>query len=347
MKRKIALLLSAVLLAFSFTACSEKYTEVLTVDGEALPAGIYLMSQLSAYSEALGKVEDSSKDPLKQTVEGQDTTDWIHSRTLELCRNYVWAERTFEEKGMSISEEEMTAQQSKIDTNWESYSAFYEKNGIGKESYSKFFLNNYKMQQIYDAYMEEPFEVTDQEAKSYLDSDYARMDYFMLPLISFSTYQALSEESATAVRLAGDSMASALNDGSMTVEDAVKKYVKDAYGFAGDNEVDFDTDPTSYLYSSLIDRNSSSYNDQLIDALFAAEVDGPWAVSEQGSFYVVYHRTANYADEAAFQELKESIVKQMHSDRFYDEMEGAYNAYELTEDAGAVRHYSVKNIKVD
>lgn len=347
MKKRIALLLSGALLALSFTACSEKYTTPVTVDGQGVPAGVYLMCQLSAYSEASNNTTDTKTDLLKQQIDGKDASEWINARTQELCRTYVYGERTFDEKGMTISDEDKATQQATIDKNWESYSSFYEKNGIGKESYTSYFMNNYKQQQLYNAYMAEVPTVTDEEAKAYLDADYARMDYIMLPLISFTDYSALDSDKATAVRLAGDSLAKGLNDGTLTTDEAVKKYVKDAYTVAGYADVDVDTNPSSYVYSNLISKESTDYTADLINGLFAAEVGGPWTVVEQGNYLVVYHRTANYADEAAFQSLKSSIETQMHSDAYTKQIEAVYNAYDYQEDSGAIRHYSLKKVSLD
>ena len=69
LKKFTGLLLCAAL-ALSMAAC--KFTTpavVMTVEGEDIPAGLYLMYQYQAYSSAKSKLEDKSAKVLKSEIE--------------------------------------------------------------------------------------------------------------------------------------------------------------------------------------------------------------------------------------------------------------------------------------
>lgn len=84
-KKWAGLLLAGVIIITSMTGClGNFYTKAMTIEGEEVPAGLYLMMQMVAYNEASGKVEDSEKDVLKQKIpveeeEAEDTSSTSES----------------------------------------------------------------------------------------------------------------------------------------------------------------------------------------------------------------------------------------------------------------------------
>ena len=97
LKKFTGLLLCAAL-ALSMAAC--KFTTpavVMTVEGEDIPAGLYLMYQYQAYSSAKSKLEDKSAKVLKSEIEGVKAEEWIHNETVASAKRYVWVEKAFAE----------------------------------------------------------------------------------------------------------------------------------------------------------------------------------------------------------------------------------------------------------
>ena len=86
-------------------SCATSQTYPVTVDGEKFRAGLYILEQQAAISEAVSKIDeeqpdlDTSADDFdyfKQTVEGQKFGDWVNARALENCREYVAVTRLFD-----------------------------------------------------------------------------------------------------------------------------------------------------------------------------------------------------------------------------------------------------------
>ena len=154
---------------------------VLTVDGEPIPAGLYLSYQYSAYAEAASQL--SSNEELEDaTIEDVPADEWVHTRTIELIRRHVYVERAFEAQGLSIPEDEAASAQSAADQYYEANEELIAANGIGKESYRIFYMNQVKYSALLEAYLEEHrSDVQLDEAKEYMDSTYAHIYQLALP----------------------------------------------------------------------------------------------------------------------------------------------------------------------
>ena len=127
---------------------------VLTVNGEAIPAGLYLSYQYSAYTEAASQL--SSNETLEDaTIDGVPADEWVHNRTIELIRQHVYVERAFEEQGLTIPEAEAASAQSTADQYYDENEDLIAANGIGKESYRTFYMSQVKYNALLQAYLEE------------------------------------------------------------------------------------------------------------------------------------------------------------------------------------------------
>ena len=68
-------------------SCASGQTYPLTIDGEKIRAGIYILEQQNAVGEAVSKVSEEQPDLdtsaegfsyLSQTVEGKSFSDWVN-----------------------------------------------------------------------------------------------------------------------------------------------------------------------------------------------------------------------------------------------------------------------------
>ncbi|MFQ8832818.1 MAG: transcription-repair coupling factor [Ruthenibacterium lactatiformans] len=182
LKKFTGLLLCAAL-ALSMAAC--KFTTpavVMTVEGEDIPAGLYLMYQYQAYSSAKSKLEDKSAKVLKSEIEGLKAEEWIHNETVASAKRYVWVEKAFAEAGLTFTEEEQASIDSQLDTIWANNEALLAANGIGRENYRRFYECEAKYEKLLAEYQDgESDKITDAEAKKYMDETYSRIQTLVLP----------------------------------------------------------------------------------------------------------------------------------------------------------------------
>ena len=341
--KKLTGLLLCAALALSMAAC--KFTTpavVMTVEGEDIPAGLYLMYQYQAYSSAKGKLEDTSAKVLKSEIEGVKAEEWIHTETVASAKRYVWVEKAFAQAGLSFTEEEQASIDSQLETIWTNNEALLAANGIGQESYRSFYECEAKYEKLLAEYQKsESDKITDAEAKKYMDETYSRIQTLVLPTTDASSVavsdEKLEELNALAAQLADDLNAGGSMDelGPVTLEKAFeicgREYTEDT--------------AASYLTKSFLTAESTSYSEEFVQTAVSAEV-GAAGVYDGYSVPMIYQKIANYEDSDDFTtNYKTSILSEITSAAFSDKVKAEATAYSATEDASAVKTYSLSKLK--
>ena len=342
LKKFTGLLLCAAL-ALSMAAC--KFTTpavVMTVEGEDIPAGLYLMYQYQAYSGAKSKLEDKSAKVLKSEIEGVKAEEWIHNETVASAKRYVWVEKAFAEAGLTFTEEEQASIDSQLDAIWANNEALLAANGIGRENYRRFYECEAKYEKLLAEYQDgESDKITDAEAKKYMDETYSRIQTLVLPTTDADSAalpdEKLEELNALAAQLADDLNAGGSMDelGPETLEKAFeicgRKYAEDT--------------ASSYMSKSFLTAESTSYSEEFVQGVVAAEV-GAAGVYDGYSVPMIYQKIANYEDNDDFTaNYKTTILSEITSAAFSDKVEEETAAYAVTEDASAVKTYSPSKIR--
>ena len=342
LKKFTGLLLCAAL-ALSMAAC--KFTTpavVMTVEGEDIPAGLYLMYQYQAYSSAKSKLEDKSAKVLKSEIEGLKAEEWIHNETVASAKRYVWVEKAFAEAGLTFTEEEQASIDSQLDTIWANNEALLAANGIGRENYRRFYECEAKYEKLLAEYQDgESDKITDAEAKKYMDETYSRIQTLVLPTTDADSAalpdEKLEELNALAAQLADDLNAGGSMDelGPETLEKACEIFGRE---YAEDTA-------SSYMSKSFLTAESTSYSEEFVQGVVAAEV-GAAGVYDGYSVPMIYQKIANYEDNDDFTaNYKTTILSEITSAAFSDKVEEETAAYAVTEDASAVKTYSPSKIR--
>ena len=342
LKKFTGLLLCAAL-ALSMAAC--KFTTpavVMTVEGEDIPAGLYLMYQYQAYSGAKSKLEDKSAKVLKSEIEGVKAEEWIHNETVASAKRYVWVEKAFAEAGLTFTEEEQASIDSQLDTIWANNEALLAANGIGRENYRRFYECEAKYEKLLAEYQDgESDKITDAEAKKYMDETYSRIQTLVLPTTDADSAalpdEKLEELNALAAQLADD-----LNAGG-SMDELGPETLEKAFEIC-DREYAEDT-ASSYMSKSFLTAESTSYSEEFVQGVVAAEV-GAAGVYDGYSVPMIYQKIANYEDNDDFTaNYKTTILSEITSAAFSDKVEEETAAYAVTEDASAVKTYSPSKIR--
>ena len=342
LKKFTGLLLCAAL-ALSMAAC--KFTTpavVMTVEGEDIPAGLYLMYQYQAYSSAKSKLEDKSAKVLKSEIEGVKAEEWIHNETVASAKRYVWVEKAFAEAGLTFTEEEQASIDSQLDAIWANNEALLAANGIGRENYRRFYECEAKYEKLLAEYQDgESDKITDAEAKKYMDETYSRIQTLVLPTTDADSAalpdEKLEELNALAAQLADD-----LNAGG-SMDELGPETLEKAFEIC-DREYAEDT-ASSYMSKSFLTAESTSYSEEFVQGVVAAEV-GAAGVYDGYSVPMIYQKIANYEDNDDFTaNYKTTILSEITSAAFSDKVEEETAAYAVTEDASAVKTYSPSKIR--
>lgn len=202
--KKIAALGCAAAMLGSLTACGEKTTWGAVIDGVQIPAGVFIYYLDTANYEAqqkLGEQTDTSADlspegaaaqssetvtlPLYSSqIDGVDSKQWIYDRATELMQEYAAVEAKFDEYGLTLSDDDKQSAQVYLDQIWDYAGDYYTSMGVSENSYKSIFLNSSKRQKLFETIYSEGGEkaVSDDEIKTYLDENYALINYIDVEL---------------------------------------------------------------------------------------------------------------------------------------------------------------------
>lgn len=347
LKRTVRFLALVLCAALALSGCRiATPSTALTVDGVEIPAGLYLAFQLQAYTEAQSKLTssasaDASASVLTAEIEGVSGADWIHKRTVDQARNYVYLLRAYQDGGFSLTEEEQATIQDTVDSSWDSNSAYCEANGIGYDTYSEYYMNGVRYQTLYDKYNEEHADaVSDADAKAYMNETYSHVTAVTLP-VTKADGTTVEDADLETIKGYAEDLKDALAKGDKTMEELLPDTLKKVFALEGRDYTDDAL--SSYLVDTYVRAESTTFPTDLIAEMMAAKA-GDAGLYMLSSKPVVYVKTANYEDDTEFAQYRDTMVSAITQSEFDDEMNKACEAYEVQENASAIRSYAPKKI---
>lgn len=198
--KKITAVAAAAAVMSSMTACGENTTWGATIDGSDIPAGIFIYYLQSAYYSAQSKLNEensassdaiSSADGTTTTaavfssqIDGKDAKTWIYDEATKSMQEYAAIEAKFTELGLTITADEKDAAKVYCDQIWDYAGEYYTKMGISEKSYTSLYLNSQKRDKVFKTIYSEggEYAVSDDEIKTYLDENYAMINYIAMEL---------------------------------------------------------------------------------------------------------------------------------------------------------------------
>lgn len=198
--KKITAVAAAAAVMSSMTACGENTTWGATIDGSDIPAGIFIYYLQSAYYSAQSKLNEensassdavASADGTTTTaavfssqIDGKDAKTWIYDEATKSMQEYAAIEAKFTELGLTITADEKDAAKVYCDQMWDYAGEYYTKMGISEKSYTSLYLNSQKRDKVFKTIYSEggEYAVSDDEIKTYLDENYAMINYIAMEL---------------------------------------------------------------------------------------------------------------------------------------------------------------------
>ena len=176
--KKLVAAICAVAITLSVAGCADVST-IGSIDDQTINAGIYLLYEQSAISEAQQEVDDqltamgtsSSKienfSYYNYNVQDKTFSQYVQDRTLEQVKQYVAIQKKFDELGLTLTDEEKSEVTTSAKKMWDTeityygystgttYGQNYENAGISRKSYEAVQLVNKMSNKVFDAYYEE------------------------------------------------------------------------------------------------------------------------------------------------------------------------------------------------
>ncbi len=205
--KKLVAAICAVAITLSVAGCADVST-IGSIDDQTINAGIYLLYEQSAISEAQQEVDDqltamgtsSSKienfSYYNYNVQDKTFSQYVQDRTLEQVKQYVAIQKKFEELGLTLTDEEKSEVTTSAKKMWDTeityygystgttYGENYENAGISRKSYEAVQLVNKMSNKVFDAYYEENgISATDEkDIATYFYDNYGRFQIIQVSL---------------------------------------------------------------------------------------------------------------------------------------------------------------------
>lgn len=369
--------------ALSLTACSCGNTTgtALTIDGEEIKAGVYIYYQMSSLSEATTALQEEQPDvdtyaedfDIKNyTIEGVSGEEWVKNKTYEYCRLHVATNKTFDEYGLSLTDEQKTAIDETVTSAWNDenmyaqyiygvdvFGDYYESLGISESSFEEVQTAGYKMEAIFDHLYGEggTMAVPAEEINAKILSDYALV-------LSFEVDPAYGKAQDYVDMLNGGTsfvetkQAYDKVEAVAEIEEAMKE-AEDAgeeYDGTLPEDVEVAVIEESAL-QSVVNVDDVTPSEDYVKEVFAmaAGENKLITVSEEStasdgttttavSYYVVQKLDIS-ADAEIMETYSDTVLYDMKNGELEDSLKATGAGYSLTENAAAIKLYTIDKLR--
>lgn len=205
--KKLVAAICAAAITLSVAGCADVST-IGSIDDQTINAGIYLLYEQTAISEAQQEVDDQLKamgtssssienfSYYNYNVQDKTFSQYVQDRTLEQVKQYVAIQNKFDELKLTLTDEEKDEVKTSVKKMWDTeisyygystgttYGENYENAGISKKSYEAVQLVNKMSNKVFDAYYEENgISATDEkDIATYFYDNYGRFQIIQVSL---------------------------------------------------------------------------------------------------------------------------------------------------------------------
>lgn len=386
-KKIVSAILAGVLCvttAASLTGCGD-VSYAMTINDEKLNAGIYLYYEYQAKSEAASKFAEENPDAdtsaegfdyFANNVEGKPFAQWITDKTEELCKEYAAVNALFDEKGLELTEDEISEINASVKSTWydenpylvyygidfDTMGEYYESLGVGMESYKLLTMNEKKRETLFDSlYSVGGTEGTTQaEVDAYFAENYARAAYFEIALEDGNGDTIETSEGLQILEDLGNGYVEDLKNGTPfstvskeydTFVDEQRKAAEKAQAeedgtvyLEEDEEEEADEDKTEADYETMFTKTGTYPSEEFVENLFAMSNDAPQLYKTEDAYYVVVRRDLSERTDW-LEENTHTIIHKLKEDAMTELLANAYAGYNVVINEAAKSAYDPKTLK--
>ena len=365
-KRKIiscaAALALAATSAVTLSGCAD-VSYACVIDGETIPAGVYILYSGYALNDAENKLAEEQPDLdtsaegfdyYAQTVSGMSFGEYVKQETVNYCKRYVAINRMFDELGIQFEATERENITDNINNQWD-YSVsdwttyltylkgfstlgdYYQSIGVAKSSYREVLTTGSKSNEIFDYYYGEGGveEVPHSEIEDYVEENYTLARYFAISLNDSEGELIEDEAELKVLEELANSYADKLNNGDSYAE--VYKQYQD-YLNADDEDTDGEEkeeeEHEDSEYDRIIGVKSTSPSEEFVEALFKQDY-GTAAVFKADTYYYVVQRLDITENEEYVDDYKDIALDALKGDELDGVFEAKYADYSVKTNSSA------------
>ncbi len=357
--RAAALLLTAALFCACLAGCGGDSTWVFESGGEKLPTGLYIIYQVSAvdtagnqYAEAQRAVDTAFVAPipselLKEQLDGAPIANFVSDEALKLSREYYAVKSQFEQRGLALTEDDLSLVESAAASEYASKEDFYVTNGVSEGSVKEFFMDATRRNRLFTAVYGEggEREVSEDELKARFEENYYLVN--LMPV--YKPVPAGEDDAETQQELKDveEFTQKALEDlkGGKPLEDISFEWMQQNAADDAAREALVKPTPESMRFI-LAEADRAVYGEALLDTIIATKT-GEAAIAEDENFYLVFERLDILADETDFDNYESALLLEMRNEEYAQLLTEWSAGIEMSENTQARERYSAAKLDLD
>lgn len=257
-KKRILSAVAAVVLAVAsvmgFSGCSSQVNYAMEIDGEKIPAGLYILFSGYSYQQAQQKLKEEKPD-LDTSAEGFDYTaqkvsdmdfmDYVKQETLNYCKRYVAVEKLFDQLNITFDSDEKSDINNSVNSQWDyevpdwisssmpyikgfaTVGDYYESIGVSKSSLKLYITDTMKATKVFNYYYGEGGieEVSKADKEKWLEENYALCRYFPISIKDSSGNVIESKTELAIIKQKAEEYVKKLKDGE-SYKDVYNEYIE-------------------------------------------------------------------------------------------------------------------------
>lgn len=341
-KRITAFAVSMIML-FVFCSCNQSATKtIMTVGGEEVPAGIYIMYINSAISELESEIEDAEYEGDKWDFEfeGKKAEQWVKDKALQYTLELIAVEREFKKRGLSFDTEEQGNIDYITSYYWSYYGGYYESLGVSYTSFERVQKGSHLSQKILlSQFGEDGTEpISDEDLTKYMSESYMRVNHILI-----------SNKDKDNKALEGDALEEAKKNAENIFEKAKLADDITFIEMIKDNSADYSETATeaSLELGMITPEEESGYVEEFEKCAAELEIGGTAFCESEYGWHII-RRYDMFKDEVVkLDDYREQLVINMKEDDYNKEKEGWAEALkaDMVLVEASVKRYNPKDKK--
>lgn len=324
------------------TACGKiDKSWALKYDKNTVSNGVYVYFLWISYNNALKIVSNGTEniyDLENQKVEGKDAASWIKENAIKATKDLLATEKLFEEKGLTISEEENKNIEEEASKSFENSKDTFDKYGVTFEDFKRAYsAQNLKSEKLFKYF----YNVGGVEAVS--DEDL--INYYKTNYVSLSIISKASESNPEEDENGQQNSENKKTDEQ--IEDQFKNYVN----MINNNEKTFeeignmfkesekmDTDP---IENEVLNPKTGDISDETANKISQLEINKSTHIKLDNMFLLVYKKDINSSlPDLSDEKERYKILVEMKSDDFNNILKNKANALKIKVNESSIKDYS-------
>lgn len=353
--KKITAVLLAILMLASLTACHQAGEVVATLDDKyEITSGVYLAMFINADIEARNTIYDALEEAgssttdvnyHKQKIGDKSFADWVSDRARELAKQYMYVEKTFDDMGLELTDDDTATINKQVNYYWSyyGYSTLYEDNGVSLDSYTTYYVNQYKMNKILTTLYSEGGDkaLTADQLKEGLTDNF-QIANVLTGSLTDDDGEKLSDEAKAKLKEKFEGYAKRLKNGE-GFDKIYVEYNGSDIKDADADETDSDSAKPQDKYSTLFASEAAGDTSGRLEKIKKLKT-GEISVLEFDDCYMLAVKKDIIADPYYAETYHDSTISILKADEFEKDVEEASEKLEVTFNNFGVNRFSVKKI---